>query len=74
MPSNLKLIGEKQKTQDSPNNFDSKRSARGTTIPDFKLCYRAIVIRTAWHWHKSDPAVMGIGDADHGVRIEDCIN
>lgn len=74
MPSNLKLIGEKQKTQDSPNDFDSKRSARGTTIPDFKLCYRAIVIRTAWHWHKSDPAVMGIGDTDHGVRIEDCIN
>lgn len=74
MKNNLKLHVETQKTPDSPHEFDSKRSARGTTIPDFKLCYRAIVIRTAWYWHKSDPAVMGIGHADHGTRIEDCIN
>lgn len=71
---NLQLHVKTQKSQDSPNDFDSKRSARGTTIPDSKLCYRAIVIRTAWHWRKSDPAVMGIGDAGHGIRIEDCIN
>ena len=50
---NFTVHMETQKTLKSQSSLRKKSEAGGTNLPDFRLYYRAKVIKTVRYWHKN---------------------